>query len=68
MLNTLHKGQRNVNVRKINVNAEENKGRDVMVRHVSRKWKGRSTWNWNEDFAREWSKIYLTGNRERTLK
>ena len=37
MLNTLHKGQRNVNVRKINVNAEENKGRDVMVRHVSRK-------------------------------
>ncbi len=70
MIDRSYKGQRKEHgdSTKIKVEGEGNKEREVTVRHLSPRWKGKSTWYWNEDLTREWSKAYLTRNRETILR
>jgi len=69
MLITIQKGQRKGDEKKVKVEGESDKEKKVIVHHetVSQR-KGRSTWNWHEEFTLEWNKNFTTKNKKRNPK
>jgi hypothetical protein len=56
-------------MKKIKVGGEGDKGQEVIVRYeTAHRRKGRSTWNWHEEFALEWSQTFITKKKGRNLK
>jgi hypothetical protein len=69
MLITKQKGQRKGDVKKVRVEGGSNQEKEVIVHHetVPRR-RGRSTWNWHEEFTLEWNKNFTTKNKKRNPK
>jgi hypothetical protein len=66
MVITGRKGRGKGDVKIIRVEGEEDKEREVIVRHetVPRK-KERSMWSWHEEFAVGWSESLITRKRKK---
>ncbi len=69
-MTTRQKGRRKnaekIEVQKISVQGEEDRGQEVIVRHepVSPKV-GKSTWSWHQEFTMEWSETLITRKRNK---
>jgi hypothetical protein len=53
-------------VKIVKIEVEGNSGQEVTVRHETvPQTKEKSTWSWHEEFAVEWSEIFITKKRKR---
>jgi len=66
MLIAIQKSQRKGDEKKVKVEGESDKEKEVIVRHeIVPRTRGRSTWNWHEEFTVEWNKNFTTKNEKR---
>jgi hypothetical protein len=69
MLITKQKGQRKGDVKEVKVKRESNQEKEVIVHHEAvPQRRGKSTWNWHEEFTLEWNKNFLIKNKKRNPK
>jgi len=66
MLIAIQKSQRKGDEEKVKVEGESDKEKEVIIRReIVPRTRGRSTWNWHEEFAVEWNKNFTTKNEKR---
>ena len=69
MLITKQKGQRKGDVKEVQVKGESNQEKEVIVHHEPvPRMRGKSTWNWHEEFTLEWNKNFIIKNKKRNPK
>jgi sporulation protein YlmC with PRC-barrel domain len=69
MLITKQKGQRKGDVKEVQVKGESNQEKEVIVHHEpAPRMRGKSTWNWHEEFTLEWNKNFIIKNKKRNPK
>ena len=60
--------QRKADIKRIKIEVESDKGKEVTVCHEAVPKKARSVWSGHEEFTRGWSETFITKKRKKNLK